>query len=164
MLGVKKSLRAEPNSRSSDFIAPSHANGCAMACSYCYVPRQKGFANPIRTFVNIEQISAYVARHVAKLGWKQQPSQIDPKCRVYDIGCNSDCSVGTLVSDKVRDLVALFRTIPTAKASFATKYVNNDLLDYDPQGKTRTRLSLMPQRIATTVDVRTSPSVNGSEA
>ena len=42
VLGVKKSLRAEPNSRSSDFIAPSHANGCAMSCSYCYVPRQKG--------------------------------------------------------------------------------------------------------------------------
>ena len=41
VLGVKKSLRAEPNTRSSDFIAPSHANGCAMSCSYCYVPRRR---------------------------------------------------------------------------------------------------------------------------
>src|SRR5919112_1056906 len=52
VLGVKSALTARPNSRSSDFIAPSHANGCAMACSYCYVPRRKGYANPITTFVN----------------------------------------------------------------------------------------------------------------
>ena len=156
VLGVKKSLRAEPNSRSSDFIAPSHANGCAMSCSYCYVPRQKGYANPITTFVNIEQISGYLARHATKLGWKPEPSQIDPKYWVYDIGCNSDCSVDALVSGNVRDLVTLFRDLPTAKASFATKYVNRELLEYDPQRKTRIRLSLMPQRIAKVVDVRTS--------
>jgi spore photoproduct lyase family protein len=156
VLGVKKSLRAEPNGRSSDFIAPSHANGCAMACSYCYVPRQKGYANPITAFVNIEQIAAYLTRHAAKLGWKQEPSQVDPRYWVYDLGCNSDCSVDAFVSDNVRDLVVLFRTLPTAKASFATKYVNRDLLGYDPQRKTRIRLSLLPQRIAKVVDVRTS--------
>jgi spore photoproduct lyase len=157
VLGVKKSLYAEPNTRSSDFIAPSHSNGCAMSCSYCYVPRQKGYANPITTFVNIEQISAYLTRHAAKLGWKQQPNQIDPQYWVYDLGCNSDCSADALISDNTRDLVALFRTLPNAKASFATKYVNRDLLSYDPQRKTRIRLSLMPQRIAKVVDVRTSP-------
>ncbi len=32
VLGVKKSLTARPNSRSSNWIAPSTANGCAMAC------------------------------------------------------------------------------------------------------------------------------------
>ncbi|MEP0916279.1 polymorphic toxin-type HINT domain-containing protein [Leptolyngbya sp. DQ-M1] len=35
VLGMKKSLSARPNCRSSDFVAPSHANGCAMACAYC---------------------------------------------------------------------------------------------------------------------------------
>ena len=33
VLGVKKSLSARPNSRSSNWIAPSTANGCAMACA-----------------------------------------------------------------------------------------------------------------------------------
>ena len=60
VLGVKKSLTARPNGRSSDFIAPSTANGCAMACSYCYVPRRKGYANPISVFVNIDAITRYV--------------------------------------------------------------------------------------------------------
>ncbi|PIK72418.1 radical SAM protein, partial [Methylobacterium frigidaeris] len=54
-------------------------------------------------------------------------------------------------------LVGLFRDIPNAKASFATKFVNRDLLAYAPQAKTRIRFSLMPERIARVVDVRTSP-------
>ena len=63
---------------------------------------------------------------------------------VYDIGENGDCSVDAAISDNVRDLVELFRRLPNAKASFATKHVNRALLDYDPRGKTRIRFSLMP--------------------
>ncbi|RZK87950.1 MAG: spore photoproduct lyase family protein, partial [Methylobacterium sp.] len=76
---------------------------------------------------------------------------------VYDIGENGDLSVDAAICDNVRDLVALFRTLPNAKGSFATKAVNRDLLAYDPQGRTRIRFSLMPARIAKVVDVRTSP-------
>src|SRR3954462_3405151 len=68
VLGVKKSLSARPNSRSSNWIAPSTANGCAMACAYCYVPRRKGYANPITVFTNIEQITGYLRRPVARQG------------------------------------------------------------------------------------------------
>jgi spore photoproduct lyase len=63
VLGIKSSLTARPNTRSSDFVAPSHANGCAMACSYCYVPRRKGYANPISTFVNIADLRLSHAPH-----------------------------------------------------------------------------------------------------
>jgi spore photoproduct lyase len=38
VLGVKKSMSMRANERSSNFIAPSTSNGCAMACAYCYVP------------------------------------------------------------------------------------------------------------------------------
>lgn len=107
VLGVKKALCCRPNGRSSDFIAPSHSNGCAMACAYCYVPRRKGFANPITTFVNIEQITGTIARHAARQGTKPEPSQTDPHLWVYDIGENGDCSVDALISDNVRDLVDL---------------------------------------------------------
>jgi spore photoproduct lyase family protein len=157
VLGVKASLQARPNTRSSHFIAPSHSNGCAMACSYCYVPRRKGYANPITTFVNIEQICRYIERHSSRQPLAPEPSQIDPACWVYDIGENGDCSVDALISDNVYDLVALFRRLPNAKASFATKFVNRDLLSYDPRRKTRVRLSLMPAAVARVIDVRTSP-------
>ena len=156
VLGVKKSLSARPNGRSADFIAPSTSNGCAMACAYCYVPRRKGYANPITVFANIEHITGYLRRHVARQGIKPQPDESDPVSWVYDIGENSDCSVDALISDNVADLIALFRGLPTAKASFATKYVNRQLLDLDPRGRTRIRFSLMPDPDARVLDVRTS--------
>jgi len=157
VLGVKKSLSARPNGRSAHFIAPSTANGCAMACAYCYVPRRKGYSNPITVFANIEQITGYLSRHVGRQGPMTEPGQIDDRAWVYDIGENSDCSVDAMVSDNVQDLVRLFRGLPTAKASFATKYVNRDLLGWDPQGRTRIRFSLMPESTAKLLDIRTTP-------
>lgn len=159
VLGAKKTLHLLPFECSADWVAPSQANGCAMACAYCYVARRKGAANPITTFVNIEAISRAITRHVNKQGWKLAPTQADDNHWVYELGTNSDCAADALVSDNLRDLVALFRDLPTAKATFATKYVNRDLLAYDPQGKTRLRFSLMPPDLARVVDVRTAPVV-----
>ena len=45
---------------------------------------------------------------------------------------------------------------PPGRASFATKYVDEGLLGYDPQGATRVRMSLMPAAVARRVDVRTA--------
>nr|WP_137829100.1 spore photoproduct lyase family protein [Methylobacterium sp. L1A1] len=157
VLGVKKGLTMRPNGRSAHFIAPSISNGCAMACAYCYVPRRKGFSNPISLFVNIEAVAAAITRHAAKQGPLAEPDLVDEAAWVYDLGENGDLSVDAMICDNVRDLVALFRGLPNAKASFATKWVNRELLDYDPQGRTRIRFSLMPARIAKIVDVRTAP-------
>ncbi|MEU8322525.1 spore photoproduct lyase family protein [Nonomuraea sp. NPDC048881] len=157
VLGVKKSLTARPNGRSADFIAPSTANGCAMACAYCYVPRRKGYSNPITVFANIDQITGYLRRHASRQGVRPRPDQVDPRLWVYDIGENSDCSLDATICDNVRDLVELFRDLPNAKASFATKYVNRDLLGWDPRGRTRVRFSLMPAADSKLLDIRTSP-------
>jgi spore photoproduct lyase family protein len=156
VLGTKKDVSCRPFYRSCDFVAPSQANGCAMACSYCYVARRKGNANPITAFVNIEEILGSIERHAAKQGMKLEETQADSELWVYELGTNSDLSVDAAISDNVRDLVTLFRTMPNAKATFATKFVNRDLLDYDPQGRTRIRFSLMPPETSKLVDVRTS--------
>src|SRR5918997_2591660 len=157
VLGVKKGLGIRSFYRSADFIAPSLANGCAMACGYCYVGRRKGYANPITTFVNPDEVLGAVERHAAGQGFKFEPTQADPNLWVYELGTNSDLSVDAAVSGNVRDAVELFRGLPNAKATFATKFVNRGLLDYDPQGKTRLRFSLMPPETSRLVDVRTSP-------
>ncbi|WTJ73204.1 spore photoproduct lyase family protein [Kitasatospora sp. NBC_01539] len=157
VLGVKKSLAARPNGRSADWIAPSSANGCALACAYCYVPRRKGYANPVTVFTNIDRIVAYLAGHVRRQGRKPAPNQCDPHAWVYDIGENNDCSVDALICDNTADLVRAFRHWPTAKASFATKWVNRDLLALDPRGRTRIRFSLMPPADARLLDIRTTP-------
>lgn len=156
---ISKIRRVQQRTTVHNFHVPGPetyiANG--IVTHNCYVPRRKGFANPISTFVNIEQISAAIVRHACKQGMKLEPTQPDAARWVYEIGENSDCSVDAAVSDNVKDLVALFRTLPTAKATFATKFVNRALLTYDPQEHTRIRFSLMPQRMATVVDIRTSP-------
>ncbi len=120
------------------------------------MPRQKGYAHPITVFTNIEQITGYLRRHVARQGPKTEPDQCDPDAWVYDLGENSDCSVDAMVSDNVADLVATFAELPTAKASFATKYVNRQLLDLDPRGRTRIRFSVMPEDDALVLYIRTS--------
>lgn len=87
---------------------------------------------------------------------------MDGQAWVYDVGENGDCSVDALICDNLADLTALFRRLPNAKGSFATKYVNRDLLSYDPGGGMRIRFSLMPAELARTLDVRTSPSRSAS--
>ncbi|MFE8007307.1 spore photoproduct lyase family protein [Streptomyces sp. NPDC057418] len=157
VLGVRQSLVTRPNGRSADWIAPGASNGCAMACAYCYVPRRKGYANPITLFTNIEAIIAHVRRHVRAQGPKPEPNQCDPRSWVYDVGENGDCSVDALICDNTADLIAAFRGLPTAKASFATKFVNPDLLTLDPRGRTRVRFSVMPADDSRLLDLRTSP-------
>jgi spore photoproduct lyase family protein len=157
VLGERKTLTTRPNGRSADWIAPGASNGCAMACAYCYVPRRKGYANPITVFTNVDRIIAHLARHVARQGAKPEPNQCDAESWVYDIGENGDCSVDALICDNTADLVRAFRQWPTAKASFATKFVNPDLLALDPRGRTRIRFSLMPAEDSRLLDVRTSP-------
>ncbi|MGV9629490.1 spore photoproduct lyase family protein, partial [Streptomyces sp. NPDC003487] len=157
VLGEKKTLTTRPNGRSADWIAPGPSNGCALACAYCYVPRRKGYANPITVFTNIDKIIAHLGRHIARQGPKPEPNQCDDTAWVYDIGENGDCAVDALICDNTADLVHAFRHWPTAKASFATKFVNPDLLAHDPRGRTRIRFSLMPADDSRLLDLRTSP-------
>ncbi|MEV4950146.1 spore photoproduct lyase family protein [Streptomyces sp. NPDC053755] len=157
VLGERKSFGVRPNGRSADWIAPGLSNGCAMACAYCYVPRRKGFANPITVFTNVDRVLGSLGRHIAAAGPKPEPNQCDAHAWVYDVGENGDCSVDDLISDNTADLINAFRRWPTAKASFATKFVNPDLLRLDPQGRTRIRFSLMPPDDSKLLDIRTSP-------
>jgi spore photoproduct lyase len=157
VLGTKKSLSCRANTRSSHWVAPSQSNGCTMSCSYCYVPRRKGFANPISIFVNIEQICNYLRRHAAKQGELKAPDHIDNKYWVYEIGENGDCSADAAICDNVKDMMNLFKEIPNAKLTFATKFLNREMLTYDPHLKTRIRFSLMPHKMSKLVDVRTTP-------
>jgi spore photoproduct lyase family protein len=158
VLGVKSSLSHTKNGRSADFIATSSSNGCLSSCQYCYVARRKGGSNPLTVFVNIEEIAASIRRHQKKLGPKLEPNQCDPEFWSYDIGCNADLSADSFVCDNPGFLVREFATMEYAKATFATKTVNDDYwLSINPKGRTRLRYSLMPQSVARYVDIGTSP-------
>ena len=154
VLGRLKTLVCKESGRSSDFISPSLANGCLGACAYCYVDRNKT-VNPITLFTNTEEILAAVDKHVQKQVWPKVPNQTHPLYYTYDIGCNSDISVDAAISDNVQVAVDFYRRHPKAFATFATKFVNPEMLSYDPQQKVRIRFSLLPHKVSKLVDVRT---------
>jgi spore photoproduct lyase len=158
VIGVRSTMKHTVNGRSANFIAASSSNGCLSSCQYCYVARRKGGSNPLTVFVNVEQIADSIRRHSTRLGPKPEPDQCDPAFWTYDIGCNADLSLDAFVCDNPGHLVREFAAMPYAKATFATKTVNDDYwLALDPKGRTRVRYSLMPQSIARYVDIGTSP-------
>lgn len=161
VLGIKSGMTHTKNGRSADFIAASVSNGCLSSCQYCYVARRKGGSNPLTIFINIEEIAASIRRHQQKLGKKPAPNQCDKEFWTYDIGCNADLSADSFVTDNPAFLVREFATMDFAKATFATKTVNDDFWTaIDPRGKTRIRYSLMPQSVARYVDIGTSPIID----
>jgi spore photoproduct lyase len=156
ILGRLKTQDCKWSGRSSDYIAPSLANGCFGGCAYCYVDRHKKI-NPITIFTNVDENMATVDKHVMSLDWPKIPNQTDPVFWTYDIGCNSDVSVDYGISPSMADVFRFYRDHPRAKATFATKFVNRDMLSFDPKRKIRIRFSLMPSHISRLVDVRTDP-------
>lgn len=163
VLGKLKTQECKWSGRSSDYIAPSLANGCFAACAYCYVDRHKPL-NPITLFTNVEQHMATVDKHVNSLNWPKVPNQTDPVYWTYDIGCNSDVSMDYNISPAMKDVFAFYRDHPKAKATFATKFVNPELLKFNPQRKIRIRMSLMPAHVSRLVDVRTDSIENRLQA
>lgn len=159
VLGVLKYLNNVANGRSTDFIAPSTANGCLSACQYCYVGRRKSTAvagsNPLTVFLNVDGIIKCVSNHAKTLGAKIS-NQCDPKFWTYDIGCNNDVSLDLHITDNALQMIRAFSN-SNVKLSFATKTVNLEpLLSVNPNGRTRIRFSLMPESIRKRVDIRTS--------
>jgi spore photoproduct lyase len=154
VLGKLKTLVVKYSGRSSDYIAPSLANGCFGGCTYCYVDRHKKI-NPITFFTNVDEILAKVNKHVLALDWPKKSNQTDNIFYTYDIGCNSDIGIDYDISSSIADVFEFYKSHERAKATFATKFVNRNMLEFDPHRKVRIRFSLMPAEISRLVDVRT---------
>ena len=149
-----KTLHIRPNGRSADFITPNFIYGCAGGCrnSYCYVMRHNHESIYINE--NVDQILEVIDKHIETLPVKA-PHQTDPKYWTYDIGCSTDVSLHWKHTNWLK-VFEFFREHPHAKATFATKYVNNKLLDFNPEEKVRIRFSLMPQNISRILEPHTS--------
>ncbi|EMR01589.1 SPL family radical SAM protein [Cesiribacter andamanensis] len=151
-----KTLSIKANERSSDFVTPNFIYGCLGGCrnTYCYVMRY----NYEHVFINenLEEILTRLELHVAAQPFPKEPNQVDPLYWTYDIGCATDISLHWKHYPWER-VFGFFKKHPRAKATFATKYVNEALLAYDPQKKVRIRFSLMPQSISSRLEPNTAP-------
>lgn len=148
----RKSLKIKTSGRSTDYLTPSFIFGCGFNCSYCYCKRH--VHSGLTAATNVEEILTEVDHH-AWFADVEKPNQTHEEYVTYDIGCNTDVALHYkhLEWDKVFDF---FKQHPKAMGSFATKYVNEKLLDYNPEGKMRIRFSLMPQKYADILEPNTS--------
>lgn len=150
-----KTLAIKPNDRSSDFVTPNFIYGCAGGCrnSYCYVMRYN--YDYIYINDNIDEILTSITAHAEKLTFPKHSNQVDPIYWVYDIGCSTDISLHW----KHYNWPHVFNTFKhhaKIKATFATKYVNKQLLTFNPEEKVRIRFSLMPQVLSNLLEPKTS--------
>lgn len=149
---TRKSMIIRPSGRSTDFISPSFGHGCLYNCSYCYMKRHKPEGLDIAA--NTMDILTAINNHCT-FADVEKPNQTHDEYITYDISCNEDFALHLKYYDWKR-IFDFFRDHDRAMGSFATKYVNPALLDYNPQGKIRIRFSLMPQFYADFLEPNTS--------
>ena len=138
---TRKSMLIRPSGRSTDFISPSFGYGCLYNCSYCYMKRHKDSGLDVAT--NTGDILTAINNH-AFFTPVDKPNQTHADFTTYDISCNEDFALHAK-HHQWEKIFEFFKDHPIAMGSFATKYVNNNLLSFNPQSKIRIRFSLMPQ-------------------
>lgn len=149
---TRKSMVIRPSGRSTDFISPSFGHGCLYNCSYCYMKRHKPKGLDIAK--NTMDILTEINSHCA-FADVEKPNQTHSEYITYDISCNEDFALHLKYYDWKR-IFDFFRDHDRAMGSFATKYVNPALLEYNPEEKIRIRFSLMPQFYADFLEPNTS--------
>lgn len=152
----RKSMVIRPSGRSTDFISPSFGHGCLYNCSYCYMKRHKAEGLDIADTKSVTDILTEINSH-AWFSTVDKPNQTHEKFVTYDIGCNEDFALHVKYHDWKR-IFDFFKNHDRAMGSFATKYVNQELLlsKYNPQGKIRVRFSVMPETIRQILEPNTS--------
>ena len=149
---TRKSMLIRFSGRSTDFISPSFGYGCLYNCSYCYMKRHK--AKGLDIADNTGDILTAINNHVY-FADVDKPNQTHENYITYDISCNEDFALHSKYHNWKR-IFEFFKKHPIAMGSFATKYVNRNLLSYNPEGKVRIRFSLMPQIYANKLEPNTS--------
>lgn len=151
---TRKSMVIRPSGRSTDYISPSFGYGCLYNCTYCYMKRHKPEGLDYADARSVTDILTEIDHHV----WfdtTEKPNQTHEKYITYDISCNEDFALHAKYHDWER-IFGFFRDHELAMGSFATKYVNEDLLKFDPKGKVRIRFSLMPEKLRKELEPNTS--------
>ena len=157
---TRKSMLIRPSGRSTDFISPSFGYGCLYNCSYCYMKRHKDKGLDVAT--NTGDILTAINNH-AFFTPVDKPNQTHAEYTTYDISCNEDFALHAK-HHQWEKIFEFFRDHSIAMGSFATKYVNDNLLSFNPQGKIRIRFSLMPQHKSDLHEPNTSKIIDRIKA
>lgn len=155
ILGIRKTTRLIPNTRSADFIVPFTSSGCTAMCLYCYLVCTFFKGSYLRIFVNREDMMARVRKNA---GHSDAP-------RLYEIGSNSDMVFENTITGNLCWAIEEFARIPNARCTLATKFADVDgILEADHRGHTQIRISVNPPEIIRKVEIGTAPLEQRIEA
>jgi spore photoproduct lyase len=112
---------------------------------------------------NTEEILQAIDNHVQSLPWEKTPDQTHETYYTYDFSCNEDYFLH-LKHHNWDMLLNFFKNHSKAFGTAATKYVNYNLLEYNPERKIRIRFSLMPQVFSDLLEPNTSKIIDRIKA
>jgi spore photoproduct lyase len=154
-----KTIKCKENGRSADITSANFILGCGFKdenyfnCLYCYVNRYG--RDTVYINENKDEILEECSKWVNNQPIIKTPNQVDNKWYYVDISCGTDINLMWNYYNWV-NIFDWFKNNNRLAATFATKYTNERLLDYEPNKKIRVRMSLMPQKISNSLEPKTS--------
>lgn len=148
IIGVRKSLKYVPNSKTSDFLVPYTSSGCSAMCLYCYLVCNYNKCSYMRLFVNREQMLYKIMK----------TADDSDKDLVFEIGSNSDLVLENTITGNLEWTVENFGKSKKGFLTFPTKFnMIEPLLPLEHGGRTIMRMSVNPQEVISKVEFGTSP-------
>lgn len=148
VVGVRKTHRYEPNSKSSDFLVPYTSSGCSAMCLYCYLVCNYNKCSYLRLFVNREEMLEKLMRTAAGAAGDL----------TFEIGSNSDLVLENTITKNLEWTIGRFAGQERGYLTFPTKFdAVQPLLGLEHRGRVLFRMSVNPREIIRTVELGTSP-------
>lgn len=153
-----KTIACRDNDKSANAISGNFVYGCKdnnvqSFCAYCYVNRFT--RNKVYINTNTDEILEQCDLWVQNKPLIKTPDQVHPNLYLVDIGCSTDVNQYYNKYDWIY-VFDWFKNHPRLGATFATKWVNTKLLQYESDSL-RVRMSLMPESLRVKLEHGTSP-------
>ncbi|MBN7774323.1 SPL family radical SAM protein [Clostridium aminobutyricum] len=147
VIGIRKTHKYVPNSKTSDFLVPYTSSGCSAMCLYCYLVCNYNKCSYLRLFVNREQM-------LAKLIKTAKKSETD---LTFEIGSNSDLILENTITGNLEWTIEQFGENEKGYITLPTKFdMVEPLLPLKHKGRTIIRMSVNPQDIINKVEFGTA--------
>lgn len=147
IIGVRKTHKYEPNTKTSDFLVPYTSSGCSAMCLYCYLVCNYNKCSYLRLFVNREQMMDKLV--------KTSQGSADPL--TFEIGSNSDLILENTITGNLEWTIEQFAQRGKGFITLPTKFdMVDSLLDLNHKERTIIRMSVNPQEIIDKVEFGTS--------
>ena len=151
VIGIRKTHKYVPNSKTSDFLVPYTSSGCSAMCLYCYLVCNYNKCSYLRLFVNREQMMTKL------LKTSNQSNEV----LTFEIGSNSDLVLENTITGNLEWTIEAYGKNEKGFITLPTKFDMIDpLLSLEHRGRTIIRMSVNPQEIIQKVEFGTSALIN----